>query len=275
MADRIAITGTGVLSAAGPGVNALYEAMLAEQTVFTTTSRDCPFPWAIAQLDPGCASWPSGSPWDSVEKYANKTARIAVAVTGQTLERSGMPCAEDPFRGASVVAVNSSGGEELGEVIPSLAVAARLDSRALPKFLYDEVPDYSYIRGIPSQIGQFVSMANGFRGSNVAIYGETGVNGLGALGVAYRLIDSGEADAAMVVGISAKPSVSSLVSLDREEPLAKKASPGCGPFGAGRQGILVGQGAASVLIERESMARARGAQVLAYLDACQVVSARH
>src|SRR4051794_10409214 len=122
MADRIAITGTGVLSAAGPGPDALYEAMVAEQVCFAMTSRDHPFPWPISRLDPDCAPWPAGSPWNAVQKYVNATARVAVAVARQVLERSGTPCAEDPFRGASVISVSSSGGDELGEVMPKLAV---------------------------------------------------------------------------------------------------------------------------------------------------------
>jgi len=70
-------------------------------------------------------------------------------------------------------------------------VAAQTDARSLPRFLYDEVPDYSYIRGIPSQLGQFAAMASGFSGSNVAVYGEAGAGGLGALALAHRLIGSG------------------------------------------------------------------------------------
>jgi 3-oxoacyl-[acyl-carrier-protein] synthase II len=151
-------------------------------------------------------------------------------------------------------------------------VKAVTDSRPLAKFLYDEVPDYSYIRGIPSQMGQFVSMANGFRGSNVAVYGETGVHGLGALSLATRLIGSGEVDSVMIVGVSPKPSVTTLVPLDTEEPLAQKAATGSGPFDSARQGTLVGQGAAALLLERESTARARGVRVLARLDGCQVLT---
>jgi 3-oxoacyl-[acyl-carrier-protein] synthase II len=274
--SRIALTGTGVLSAAGAGASPLFEAMAAGNTFLSATGvgrGGKPLPWATSRLDPAEAPWPSGPPWNSVKKYANAAAHLAVVTARQAVDNAGRTDDFDPARGGTVMAVSSSGGDELGDVIPKLAVLARSDPRALAKFLYDEVPDYSYIRGIPSQLGQFVSMANGFRGSNVAVYGETGVNGLGALSMAHRLIASGELDAAMVVGVSPQPSVSNLATLDREDPLAERADPGCGPFDAGRHGVLVGQGAAALMLEREDHARSRGARILAYVDECEVITA--
>lgn len=274
MAGRIAITGTAVLSAAGAGAAPLVDAMLAGTSFFSATSPGGrTMPWSVSWTDPGLAAWPVGPPWNSVRKYANGTATAAVTVARQVLATSGIPPEAAAFRGASVVAVSSSGGDELAEVMPQLAVRSRSDPRSLVKFLYDEVPDYSYIRGIPSQMGQFVSMANGFRGSNVAVYGETGALGLGALGQATRLIDSDEADAVMVVGVSPRPSVSGMVPFESEDLIAEKAAPGSGPFDVARAGVLLGQGAGGLLLETERSAAARGATVLAWLDGCQVLTA--
>lgn len=123
------------------------------------------------------------------------------------------------------MAVGST-GDELGDVMPRVAGMALDDPRPLATLLYEEVPDYSYIRGIPSQLGQFVCMTTGFRGSNVAAYGEVAAGGLGALALALRLLESGELDRVLVVGVAPPSSVTALHSFDRDEPLGTEAAPG-------------------------------------------------
>ncbi|MGD0602930.1 MAG: beta-ketoacyl synthase N-terminal-like domain-containing protein [Streptosporangiaceae bacterium] len=275
MNERIALTGTGVLTAAGAGAGPLFEVMAAGETLLGTWPGRSgkPLPWPTSLIDPGQAPWPSGPPWNSVRKYANPTAHIAVSTARQAVAAAGLAGDFDALRGGIVMAVSSSGGDELSDLMPRLAVAAQTDARSLPKFLYDEVPDYSYIRGIPSQLGQFAAMASGFSGSNVAVYGEAGAGGLGALALAHRLIGSGELDAVLVVGVAGPLSVSNLAALDQQDRLAEKALPGCGPFDAGRAGVLAGQGAAALMVERESTARCRGADILAFVDSCEVLAA--
>ncbi len=275
MTSSIVITGLGIASPAGEGPKPLFDAMVAGDTFFdeASTNGRSSRPWAMATVDPSDTPWPSGAPWDKTKKYANTAAQAAVYTALQAIGVAGPATAAEADRCGTVMAVSSSGADDLGDIIPQLAAMALTDPRSLAKLLYDEVPDYSYIRGIPSQLGQFVSMANGFRGSNVAVYGEAGANGLGALALACRLIDSGELDRVMVVGVAPAMSVTSLVALDREDPLARTAETGRGPFDAGRAGALLGQGAAALVLESEHLAAARGIAPLAILRACEAFAA--
>lgn len=276
---EIVITGTAAITAAGSGVEKLWEAMAAgESFVRAGNGTPAALPWPSAPVDRSTVAWPEGQPWVNNRKYANLSAHWAVSAARQALERAGTADPDGPpgpgsaARCGTVMAVGSN-GDELSEIMPKLAVMAQTDPRPLAKLLYDEVPDYSYIRGIPSQLGQFAAMASGFRGSNVAAYGEVGAGGLGALALARRMIESGELDRVLVVGVAPPLSVGALAAFDREEPLGTKAELGRGPFDAERAGTLIGEAAAAVMIERAEVARDRGVMPLADLSACETVTA--
>ncbi len=274
MSATIVISGVGVVSPAGRGSRPLFDAMAAGESFFhrsrpSASSTANGLPWPITTIDPADTPWPTGPSWDRMQKYANTAAHAAVATAVQAVEAAGPASESDAPHCGTVMAVSSTGGDGLTEIIPRLAAMAQEDPRPLAKLLFDEVPDYSYIRGIPSQLGQFVSMANGYRGSNLAVYGEAGASGLGALALATRLIDSGELERVMVVGVSPALSVSALVALDREDPLASAAEPGRGPLDRRRAGVLVGQGAAALVLESERLATFRGVRPLATVQACE------
>jgi len=265
----VVITATGVISAAGTGPSNVLDAMAAG-VGFVKEGRT----WPAATIDPSQAPWPDGKPWVDNRKYANVAALRAVAAARLALQ-SDEPRGDDDdsVRCGIVMAVGSSASDGLGEVMPRLAAMAETDPRPLAKLLYDEVPDYSYIRGIPSQIGQFVAIASGFRGSNVAVYGEGGAGGLGAMAAAIRLLESSELDRVLVVGVQPPLMPTLSVAYDRDDPLGTEAAPGRGPFDVQRAGTLIGEGAAALMLERVEMARARGIAPAAEIVACEAICA--
>ncbi|MGH3854313.1 MAG: beta-ketoacyl synthase N-terminal-like domain-containing protein [Pseudonocardiaceae bacterium] len=278
MSTTIVITGSSVISPAGKGARLVFDAMSAGKTFFdagynTKMSSSGSFPWPIAAVRASDFGWPDGDTWVNNKKYANIAAHGAVAAARLALKTAGTADGADSARCGTVIAVSSSSLDELSDVIPRLAAMAETDPRPLAKLLYDEVRDYSYIREIPSQLGQFVSMATGFRGSNVAVYGEAGAGGFGALALGARLLHSGELDRVLVVGVSPPLSVSTLVAFDRQEALGTLAGPGSGPFDVDRAGTLIGQGSAAIMLESQTVADARGVVPLAELRACETMGA--
>jgi 3-oxoacyl-[acyl-carrier-protein] synthase II len=279
MSTTIVITGSSVISPAGKGARLLFDAMSTGKKFFdggydAEGSISGAFPWPTAAVPTSDLGWPDGNTWANNKKYANIAAHWAVTAARLALKTAGAADVAGAARCGTVMAVSSTGGaDELSDLIPRLAAMAETDSRPLAKLLYDEVPDYSYIRGIPSQLGQFVSMVSGFRGSNVAVYGEAGAGGFGALALAARLVGSGELDRVLVVGVSPPLSISAMVAFDREETLGTLADPGCGPFDVGRAGTLIGQGAAAIMLESQAVANARGVVPLAELRACETMGA--
>jgi 3-oxoacyl-[acyl-carrier-protein] synthase II len=274
--EDLVITGSGVISPAVDGVTGLWEAMADRRTFFTTLGppRGEGGPsWPLAEVREADLSWPAAAEWADVRKYANTSSHLAVTVAAMAMRGNESLRDRDPRRSGVVIAAGGGGSDELDRVMPRIAVLSLTDPRPLPKLLYDEVPDYSYIRGIPVQMGQFVSMISGFQGANAAVNGEAGVGGLGALALAVRLVDSGELDRVLVVGVAPRLSCAGLASLNNDDPFATDSGIGAGPFDVERAGTIAGQGAASVLIERAGAARERDAVPTARLLACETICA--
>ena len=88
-----------------------------------------------------------------------------------------------------------------------------------------------------------------------------------------RLLQSGELDRVIVVGVGIPIPPPILVAFDRHDPLGTEARPGRGPFDIARAGTLLGHGAVAIVIERDEVATARGAPRLASLLACETINA--
>lgn len=275
---RILITGTGLLTAAGSGPADTLAAMEAGTRFFTHRmggehSKSEEFqPWPVATIAWSEIGWPEGELWTNNKKYSNFAGHAAVAVARAAV---GGRVVEDPVaavRSGIVIAVGSTNGGELNDSIQKIALMHESDPRPLATLMYDESPDFSYVRGIPSQIGQFVAMATGFRGSNVVVYGESSAGGLNALSFAARMIQSGELDRVMVVGIGPVMPLATIAALESQESISTDASPGHGPFDRARSGILLGQGAVAIVIESDAL-RSPDRPPMAELLACETLTA--
>lgn len=269
----VVITGTGVISAAGVGASRILRAMASNEYLFIDGPADNEaaerLPWPTAKVNLADAPWPKHDAWwINNQKFANLAAHWAVAAASEALRTARNADDADAERSGIVMALAS--GEEDGiRIIPRLAALAETDPRPLATILYEEVPDYSYVRGIPSQTGQFVAKASGYRGSNVAAYGEASSGGLAALSLAQRLLQSEELDRVIVVGVSPPMSPATLAGLDRYDALGTEAAPGRGPFDVDRRGPLLGQASAAVVLERKKSAQRRGVTPLAELVCCE------
>lgn len=83
-----------------------------------------------------------------------------------------------------------------------------------------------------------------------------------ALGLAASLLLRGEARAALAIGCEAFSRLA-FVGFSRMRAMSPDT---CRPFSRGRPGLLLGEGAAGILLETEAAARARHAEPLAFLD---------
>jgi len=83
-----------------------------------------------------------------------------------------------------------------------------------------------------------------------------------ALGEAMHMIRSGRVDVALAGGSEACLTLGSWVAWNSVGVMAEDS---CRPFSQGRKGMVLGEGAAMVVLESENHARARGARVLGEL----------
>ena len=100
-------------------------------------------------------------------------------------------------------------------------------------------------------------------GTTMDLYGACAAGNM-AIAVARRQLLTGRCDLALAGGADGFSRLAFLGFMR----LRVMASRICRPFDAERDGLLVGEGAAMFVLERESQARARGAPVRAYVAGC-------
>lgn len=132
----------------------------------------------------------------------------------------------------------------------------------------------------PRRISPFVIpmlMVNGAAGMIAIDYGFKGpsfcvasacASGADGIGVACMLLRAGVIDVAVAGGCEASVTPVGIAAFDRLGALSKRNSGVLNtpqPFDLNRDGLVMGEGAAIIVLEKESRARARGAEILAEL----------
>ena len=102
-------------------------------------------------------------------------------------------------------------------------------------------------------------------------------SGLDALGQSLRMIQAGVVDAMLVVGTDCELVPEIIAALNASGSLATRYNdaPGCAsrPFDRGRDGNVIGEGAAALLLESREHAARRGARAYARVAGYQICSA--
>jgi 3-oxoacyl-[acyl-carrier-protein] synthase II len=250
---RVAITGIGALTPIGSGVEGLWDGLRRRRSAVRRIERFDPtaFRTHIAAEVDGFepTDWMDRNRARRTERYA----QFSIAASRQALEDAGIdPSAEDPDRSAVLM------GSALGGVA------------------YGENQFTAYVQRGVRAVDPMLALAvfNGAASCNVAIeFGFTGLNstngmscasGAIALGDAWRAIRSGEADLALAGGIETPLAplcfgafaIIRAMSTRNDDPATASR-----PFDAGRDGFVMGEGAAVLVLEEMERARARGARI--------------
>jgi 3-oxoacyl-[acyl-carrier-protein] synthase II len=122
-----------------------------------------------------------------------------------------------------------------------------------------------YVEGLQAAALFYISQAHGLRGTNTYFAG-TGDASMTAIGRAYRAVRRGEATMAVAGGFDDATSWWSMTKLDALEVMTSHNDLGaaaCRPYDRDRDGYVLGEGAAFVVLEDEDTARKRGADIYA------------
>lgn len=191
----------------------------------------------------------------------------AIAAADQALTQAGAESAVGgdldgslPWDASRVMVVVATGS---GPLRPHHQAALAFEQRG-----QRGVPLSLTMHGAPDAPAALISQRYGVTGPARAV-SATCASGAVALGEAMRALRHGYADAAIVVGVedcvnpinvSSNTNVRALAAGYEDHPeLASR------PFDRGRTGFVVSAGAAAMVLERETVARNRGAHVLAEL----------
>jgi 3-oxoacyl-[acyl-carrier-protein] synthase II len=249
---RVVITGLGPITAIGVGKKAFWEGMTSGKSGIGPVTRFDPNLFnarSAAEIN----DWEPEKFFPSQRlKRLDRYAQFAVGSAKLALEDSGLSFSpEDPQARVGV-----SFGTALGGV-----------SNA-------EKQHVSFVHGGPKSVHQTIALQvfGGSAHCNIAI--EFGLRGVGttnsnscasgnvAIGEGYRYIRDGWADVVVAGGAEAPLSPLSfgafafIRTMSRCEP-----SVACRPFDRNRDGFVMGEGAASLILEEYDHAKARGAHV--------------
>lgn len=252
---RVVITGIGAITPIGSGVEGFWEGLRKRESAVRRIDRFDPSPFRshiAAQVN-------DFEPTDYMDRNrARRTERYAqfsVAASRLAIEDAALdPGSEDPDR-VGVLMGSALGGVAYGE---------------------NQFTAYVHkgVRGVDPMLA--LAVFNGAASCNVAIeFGFTGINstngmscasGAIAIGDGWRAIRAGEADVVIAGGVEAPLAplcygafaIIRAMSTRNDDP--SRASR---PFDADRDGFVMGEGAAVLVLEELEHARARGARTYA------------
>ncbi len=254
---RVVVTGLGVVSPIGTGVNTAWENLIAGKSGITRISKFDPSPFAC-QI--------AGEVDDfNVEDYMSaKEARRMDAFI-----QYGMAAGIEAFKdsGLEVTEENAERiGVEIGSGIGGLGTI--------------EDTNDSFDAGGPRKISPFfipgtiinmisgnLSIKLGLKGPNVAIVTAC-TTGTHCLGDAARMIEYGDADVMVAGGAEAAITELSIGGFSSAKALSTRndePDTASRPWDTGRDGFVMGEGAGVMVLEEYEHAKARGAKIYAEL----------
>jgi len=252
---RVVITGLGCISPLGNDIQSTWRAALAGEsgvgpiTHFDTTDFQTRIAAEVKGFDPV----------QSIDKrLARRTDRFtqfALEAAAQAVEDSGILIDDGNRDRIGVIMGSGIGG------VSTLVNASwkfldsgprRVSPHMIPMMLPDSAPGH-------------IAIAHGLRGPNMTVVTAC-ASSANAIGEAAEMIRRGAADATLAggaeaaIGPVALAGFNSMKAISTRNDAPKKA---CRPFDLERDGFIMGEGAACLVLESYEMAHARGAKILA------------
>jgi 3-oxoacyl-[acyl-carrier-protein] synthase II len=236
--DGIVITGRGVVSPVATGVEAFFDALLGmEGGISDEGVAPC------AEFDPEVVMTPKEA------RRMDRFAQLAVAAADQAADEAGLLGEVDPARVGVIVGTGVGGLTTLQAECKTWLEEG--DRAVSPLFVPMMMPN--------AAAGQ-IAMRRGLHGPGFSIASACST-GAHSIGEAARMIARGEADVMISGGTEAALVGLCLAAFKRMGALSRVGE--SRPFDTRRDGFVMGEGSAVLVLEREEHARARGAQIYA------------
>jgi 3-oxoacyl-[acyl-carrier-protein] synthase II len=257
-ASGVVVTGLGCVSPLGVDAESTWQAAVAGRSGVTRLPEDFDprLPVRIAALVPGPID-PGDLPPKELRRL-DRTILLALAAAREALADAGLAAAGSCDRDRVGVAIGSG----IGGVTTLLE-----NHRALLEAGPRRVSPFFVPMTLANMPAGMVAIRNGLRGPNLC-HVTACASGAHALGESLRILARGDADVMVAGGTEAAitPLVvagfANMQALSRRNDEPARASR---PFDRDRDGFVLAEGAALLVLEREAHARARGARVRARL----------
>lgn len=246
---RVVVTGIGVVSPAGLTLGDYWSALvngrsaIRELTGLPADRLNTRIAAQVRDFDP--ASYFT----DKNAGLLDRFSQFAVVAAQAAVKDSGIEISEQQALSAAVVIGNSAGGQS--SVDESYA---KFYGQNSPRVHPLTIP-----RWMVSAAASQISMRLGLKGPNWTV-STACASGTQAIGQAFQAVRHGQAGIALAGGTEAILTAGSIKSW---EALRVLSSDTCRPFSKTRSGIVLGEGAAVVVLETRESAVARNARIYA------------
>jgi 3-oxoacyl-[acyl-carrier-protein] synthase II len=232
---EIVVTGRGVVSSIGEGADQFFDALLAKNSGIADGIG------AATEFDPEVAMTPKDV------RRSDRYTHLAVAAAAQAAEEANIPDGVDVERLGVLVGTGVGG-------------LATLEQQCFNFFEGGEraVSPHFVPMMMPNAAAGVIAMRLGAHGPGFSVSSACATGGH-AIGEALRMITRGEADVVVAGGTEAALTGVCLAAFRRMGALSKEGV--SRPFDARRDGFVMGEGAAVLVLERADHARARGATI--------------
>ena len=182
--------------------------------------------------------------------------QLAVAAAKEAIQSSGLEITEQSTHRIGVIVSSAIGGlRSLQDNIYTLKDQG-----------FRKVSPFSIAMMMPNGAAGIISIDYGIRGPSFSVASAC-ASGADGIGVAWMMLRSGMIDVAIAGGSEATVVPVGVGAFDRATAITRnpdwKSNPK--PFDKNRNGLVMGEGAALLVMETESHAKARGATILAEL----------
>jgi nodulation protein E len=252
----VAVTGLGAVSAVGRCARSSYEAAVAGRSGIAMVAVAAgpygpdPYNVPLARIPPATLEHVEQTCRSDVGRLLDSFVHLALTAGGEALTDAGLTGEMLDNRTAVIFGHATGGTASLEESY------ARFFGQRSNRLHPLTIP-----RGMVSSAASAIAMAHGVRGPVFAVSSACSSSGH-AMVQAALMIRAGIVDSAIVGGSESLVTAGMVHCWDAMKAMSQST---CRPFSADRDGLVLGEGAAAIVLENASHARARGARIYAEL----------
>lgn len=257
MSEKVVITGLGTVNPIGLTVSETWENAIngvsgvGPITHFDGSNLGIEAVCEVKNFDP--ADYISAKESRRMDRYQH----LALAASGEAIEHAGLSSSQvDPSRIGVIISSAIGGMQAFEEGMTALSVNGpkRISPFFIPKLMSNGASG-------------LIAIEHGFNGPTFSVASAC-ASGADGIGIAWMLIRAGVVDIAITGGSDATITELGVASFDKigalsRGSLATNSVPK--PFDLNRDGFVMGEGAAVLVLESEKSAKARGVSILAEL----------
>ncbi len=256
---RVVVTGLGVVSPIGTGINKFWDNLVAGVSGVDIIKRFDPIEIGLpVHIAAEVKDFQPELYFDRKEiQKVSDFIKFAIAAADEAIKDSGLDSSKfDPYRVGVIIGTGIGGLRDIEE--QQKVLMEKGPRRVSPFFI-------PY--GISNMASGLIAIRHGFKGPNYCVVSAC-ATGNHAIGDAMRLIQKGDIDIAIAGGCESAitplgiAGFASMKALSTRNDNPKAASR---PFDIDRDGFVMGEGAGVLVLEEYEHAKARGAKIYAEL----------